>query len=58
MEETEDAVAPLAHVGEALTRVIEKSGEAYNKLWELWERVERSEPGAEEAYERWICGLK
>jgi hypothetical protein len=32
MEEREGAVAPMAHVGEALTTVIEKSGEAYVKV--------------------------
>lgn len=55
MEEIEDVPA-LAHVGEGLTKAIETATEAHIKLWELWDRVERGEPGAEEAYDRWIRG--
>jgi hypothetical protein len=45
-------------VGDALTSVIDDTGTAYQTLGRLWERVRSGEPGAEEAYDRWLCGAE
>lgn len=44
-------------IGDALIGVIEEVCSAYATLDRLWQRVRAGEPGAEEAYDRWIRGI-
>lgn len=46
----------VVQVGEALTPALEEAVRGYDTLWKHWDRVRAGEPGAEEAYRRWITG--